>query len=212
MHTQLLISSQLSRFSDLVDQGFIPASPPHPDILLLDGPDSIGIDEVREITRYLQTKPLTLAYKFIVIIDAARLTLPAQHALLKTLEEPPHYTRFILTIQNRHQLLPTILSRCFITHVKSQVPKDKDLTDFTSLMQTISQATIGQRVELAQTYTTKDKAQEVVNNLTQACHRKIQRQADKLVISQLKYLLSASQRLQQNAHPLLTIEHLFIHW
>lgn len=75
--------------------------------------DSIGIEEIRKLDTFLSLKvPGTQTYKRIVLIEQAdRLTLEAQNALLKNLEEPPIDTLVILTVSQRSDLLPTIRSR-----------------------------------------------------------------------------------------------------
>jgi DNA polymerase III delta prime subunit len=94
----------------------------HPDILTikpLDGKKSIGIDQVRELIRFLTQKPYQASYKLAIIEDAHKLTIPAQNALLKTLEEPPTYATIILGTKTENSLLPTVVSRCQKINVQS---------------------------------------------------------------------------------------------
>ncbi len=78
----------------------------------LDG-KAISIDEVRELERFLSLKvPVDKEFNRAVIIqDAQYLSLEAQNALLKLLEEPPEGTIIILTTNHSQSLLPTIRSR-----------------------------------------------------------------------------------------------------
>jgi hypothetical protein len=80
---------------------------------------AIGIDAVREIDDFLKLKvPSEKAINRVVIIeDSHQLTLEAQNALLKTLEEPPTGTVLILTAHNAKALLPTIVSRLQIATI-----------------------------------------------------------------------------------------------
>jgi DNA polymerase-3 subunit delta' len=86
----------------------------HPDFLLLEPGDSgnIKIDPVREAleaTAYLPFEARTR----VVLVDEAEQVLPeAQNALLKSLEEPPRATVFVLVTSQPETLLPTIRSRC----------------------------------------------------------------------------------------------------
>jgi len=87
----------------------------HPDIRTLPADKTkktIGIDEIRGIEKFLNIKPLKLPIKILIINSAQDLTLQAQNALLKTLEEPPQNSKIILELQNSERLLPTIISRC----------------------------------------------------------------------------------------------------
>lgn len=73
---------------------------------------SIGISEVRKLVSFLTTKPYSSKYKVVVIYSAEKLTIQAQNALLKTLEEPPFFAIIILSAKTEQSLLPTVLSRC----------------------------------------------------------------------------------------------------
>lgn len=85
----------------------------HPDQFVLE-PDGewIKIDQVRELQASLQFHPLESRVKLAIIDDADRMTDAASNSLLKTLEEPPAFTHFILISSLPHRLLPTIRSRC----------------------------------------------------------------------------------------------------
>jgi DNA polymerase-3 subunit delta' len=72
----------------------------------------IKIDQVREVTRRVQYAPVEGRWKCILVRDAHLLMEAAANALLKTLEEPPPQTLFVLVTAAAHLLLPTILSRC----------------------------------------------------------------------------------------------------
>jgi len=119
--------------AELVAEPGVPQPPPdrHPDILWLaplpasdddakkrdDGRPyatkrNISVDQVREMQRRLVTRP-TLGARRAVIIDCADvLEKAAANALLKSLEEPPQGTFFLLVVHQPGRLLPTIRSRC----------------------------------------------------------------------------------------------------
>ncbi len=113
-----------------------PDFPDSPDTLKISPDTSIGIGEVRQIQFFLSRKPIQSDHNTVVIADAHLLTLPAQHALLKTLEEPPPGALIYLVTTQPDSLLPTILSRVQIipppyksyksyeTHKSYQVPED----------------------------------------------------------------------------------------
>ncbi len=71
----------------------------------------IGIDEVRRIREELQRPPVQGTRRVVVILDADQLTPEAQNALLKSLEEPPQGTLFLLVTSQEHRVLPTLHSR-----------------------------------------------------------------------------------------------------
>lgn len=87
----------------------------HPDIINIvhEKPNSIGIEEIREqLIEDVSIKPYSSPYKIYIINEAQKLTLQAQNALLKTIEEPPAYAVIMLLTENQDALLPTITSRC----------------------------------------------------------------------------------------------------
>ncbi len=102
----------------------------HPDYFLIE-PDpkaatpQIKIEQVREIEQHFVYRPLVGERKICLIDDADRLTIGAANALLKTLEEPPGHSLFILVTSRLHALPITIRSRCqalrFTTPARTQV-------------------------------------------------------------------------------------------
>ncbi len=82
------------------------------DVVEIDAASNRGIDEIRELrenTRYLPARDRN---KIFIIDEAHMLTTEAFNALLKTLEEPPPHTLFILATTEAHKLPTTIQSRC----------------------------------------------------------------------------------------------------
>jgi len=86
----------------------------------------IAIEAVRELAQFLTLKvPLAMTYNRAVIIhDAHLLSIEAQNALLKTLEEPPAGTILILTVDYEQALLPTIRSRAQTITIKRPLAAD----------------------------------------------------------------------------------------
>jgi DNA polymerase III subunit delta' len=89
----------------------------HPDILLLEPRSDratpiIGVDQVREVVRQAGFRRFAARRRFVLVDPAEAMTAGASNALLKTLEEPPPGTGFILIATHASALLPTIVSRC----------------------------------------------------------------------------------------------------
>lgn len=96
----------------------------HPDWYCLQAEkNTIGIDAVRDVSEKLYHHAQQGGAKIVWIPDAATLTEAASNALLKTLEEPPKNTWFLLGSQQPSQLLATLRSRCLNVHL---VPPDED--------------------------------------------------------------------------------------
>ncbi len=86
---------------------------------------SIGIEIVKELQKQMIYKPFNEIYQIGVISQAHLLTHEAQNALLKTLEEQPETTAYILLLDNEKNVLETILSRGVKHYVKEQDKKKK---------------------------------------------------------------------------------------
>ena len=75
---------------------------------------SIGVSEVRDIIEEVNKRPYEGDKKVVIIYDAEKLTIQAQNALLKTIEEPPNGVYIFLLTTNLEFILDTIKSRCQI--------------------------------------------------------------------------------------------------
>lgn len=76
-----------------------------------DDEGTIGISSIREAKYFLTQKPVYSSRRVIIIDEAEKLTLQAQHAILIMAEEPPPTGLIILVVSNQEALLPTIQSR-----------------------------------------------------------------------------------------------------
>ena len=83
----------------------------HIDIIEMDGASSRKIDDIRDLIEQTKYKPSSARYKIFIIDEVHMLTKEAFNALLKTLEEPPSYVKFILATTDPLKLPATILSR-----------------------------------------------------------------------------------------------------
>ncbi len=83
----------------------------HMDIIEMDGASSRKIDDIRDLIEQTKYKPAVARYKIFIIDEVHMLTKEAFNALLKTLEEPPEYVKFILATTDPLKLPATILSR-----------------------------------------------------------------------------------------------------
>ncbi|MDX9757381.1 MAG: DNA polymerase III subunit gamma/tau, partial [Sulfurimonas sp.] len=83
----------------------------HMDIVEMDGASSRKIDDIRDLIEQTKYRPTTARFKIFIIDEVHMLTKEAFNALLKTLEEPPSYVKFILATTDPLKLPATILSR-----------------------------------------------------------------------------------------------------
>ncbi|GAA0266726.1 DNA polymerase III subunit delta' [Muricomes sp. OA1] len=100
-----------------------------PDIIKVthEKPNTISIDDIREqVNNDIVIKPYSSRYKIYIIADADMMSVQAQNAILKTIEEPPEYAVIMLLTENAETLLPTIRSRCVmlkLRNIKDQLVK-----------------------------------------------------------------------------------------
>lgn len=93
----------------------------HPDIFehsAAGGANSFHVDVVREIIKDAYVQPNEAEYKVYILGNADCMSISAQNALLKVLEEPPSYVVFILTAGSKSMLLETVLSRCVVVSLE----------------------------------------------------------------------------------------------
>lgn len=119
MIARLLISSSIQSRIGKIDKLLSEADlkKNHPDVLYFKETDKLGIEQAREIKQHFSLKPYSALGRAVIIENAAVLTIEAQNALLKTLEEPPAEAILILGASSDANLLPTILSRLEIIHL-----------------------------------------------------------------------------------------------
>jgi len=79
----------------------------------IEGANTIKINSIRDINKFITTSFSDIGFRFIFIIDSHMMNEQAQNALLKNLEEPPKGIIFFLLTNEKNKLLPTIISRCW---------------------------------------------------------------------------------------------------
>ncbi len=82
------------------------------DYMEIDGASNNGVNEVRSLRETVKYKPLKNRFRIVVIDEVHMLSNAAWNALLKTIEEPPEHTIFIMATTDFHKIPATIVSRC----------------------------------------------------------------------------------------------------
>jgi len=200
----------------------------HPDLIILKPANTLGIGQIRTLQQQLALKPYSASAKVALITQAEKLTVPAQNALLKTLEEPPAKTLIILLAPKREALLPTIVSRCQIIRLaqKPQIEIDeKLLASHFSLLTSVLESGAGKRIRLAQEFSRRQEALVLVKNLlwlwresllikAGAKKGKVIKKIRQLEFSQIKSAIKNTETiramLEANVNPRLGVENLFL--
>lgn len=192
---------------------------PHPDLLLVEAGLSIGINQIRQLQKFLSRKPYQLKIKAVVISEAEKLTLAAQNAFLKTLEEPPANSLIILACPNQEQLLATIVSRCqtIKLNLKPKLELDKKTSSFyLAFFSKLFQSKVGERLKLIDTYS--KSREEAISFCEQAIvflREELKKQkspvADKKILLQyIKALQKSLKLLNQNVNSKLVLDNLVL--
>ncbi len=84
----------------------------HIDVLEMDAASRTGVDDVRELIEFSRYPPTVAKYKIFIIDEVHMLSKQAFNALLKTLEEPPKYLKFIFATTEIKKIPITVISRC----------------------------------------------------------------------------------------------------
>lgn len=231
--SQGLFEDQIHKMNSLLPVRFTPEqidfllvhkAPDIPDLIFLQPETSIGIEDIRRLEKEIKLKPYSHTHKVIILNEAHLLTLEAQNALLKTLEEPPDYLLIFLLTPDEDLLLSTIRSRCQIVRLQNKNPTltPEELTDMKDNFLKIIRGGIGER--LKNTEEVSKTREDAVNFLNQSlifCQQ--------LLISPEKYLsfidltrqevitiIYSIQRAKElisiNIHTRLVLDNMFLGW
>lgn len=146
----------------------------NPDFLILE-PDgnSIKIEQIRDLQKRIQEKPIISEKKVYIINDADQMTIEAQNCLLKTLEEPPEYAIIILIGSNENAFLITIKSRSMILHfepisddeMKKYLSQKLGISQINDEMLAMFQGSIGKAIYLKDKEDEYKKITDFINDL-----------------------------------------------
>ncbi len=151
----------------------------HPDvkrIRALEDKNTISVKQIRdELVKDISIRPYGSQYKIYVIEEAERLTIEAQNAMLKTLEEPPAYGLIIMLAESAASFLPTILSRCVKISlqpldtkvVRAELARRGVDTGRAAIAAAFAQGSIGQALKLCEDESFEEMRQELFKFLSQ---------------------------------------------
>ena len=116
----------------------------HIDVLEMDAASKTGVDDVRDLIEFSRYGPTSLKFKIFIIDEVHMLSKQAFNALLKTLEEPPAYLKFIFATTEVNKIPVTVLSRCQrfdLSRIKSE-----ELSEFLAKVAEMEKIDINQDV------------------------------------------------------------------
>ena len=209
MFTPLFIlapTPNLQKDAAFAKTSFVPETE-HPDLLVIQETPSIGIETVRDLIIWSHTKPFSLKQKVVIVVEAGRMTSQAQHALLKTLEEPPEFLQIILTGTSELGVLETVRSRCRVIRAQTPYESRAEAKKLFVWPATIS-AAIDQAEMLA-----KDREEAIGWCEKTLMHERLllEKYAQNVgALKKVKHLARAINQLKRNMNTKLVLEHLFV--
>jgi len=128
----------------------------HPDIIHIEPENSIGVDAIRALQDQIAVRTYEGGWRIVIIHQADKMTIQAQNAFLKGLEEPPPQTAFFLLADSTSALLQTIISRCRIMRFRLMSSEDATAVltkrgiapERAELLAEIAQGSVGQALEI----------------------------------------------------------------
>ncbi len=201
MIARVLISPQaqlrIEEIKKILAQNSIPSFK-HPDLLYFDSDSKLGIEQARQIKEHFSIKPNTLKGKVAVIEEGANLTLDAQNAMLKLMEELPQEGLLIIGASTDARFLPTVLSRCHVIRLKGEEANLEKVKEIELLLS----ATIEERFEYIEKLKEKE---EFLFALTSYFHKKLPKNKEFT-----KELLKAEEYAKQNVNIRAILEYLML--
>ena len=104
--------SEMTCNTDCCNNGTEISESRHIDVLEMDAASKTGVDDVRDLIEFSRYGPTSSKYKIFIIDEVHMLSKQAFNALLKTLEEPPEYLKFIFATTEIKKIPITVVSRC----------------------------------------------------------------------------------------------------
>ena len=174
---------------------------------------SIGIANVRDFQSQLLLSPYNSPKKLGIIEEAHTMTIEAQNALLKTLEEPPNRTVLFLECPVADALLPTILSRCTVVNLGIATTKDSAdaLAQCLNTLEHIAREPIGKRIALVDEIAkTREEAKHWVELAIMATRQNMLAHPTDNHHRLVRSLLAAQSQLSANVTPKLVLDNVFL--
>lgn len=172
--------------------------------------EKIGIGEVKELLPHLHVRTKD-KQRGVAFFEAQRLTVSAQNALLKILEEPPAYLTFILTVPQPKLLLPTVVSRCTITPLQSSEPEHEETTIKPTFVEKVLAAQSGKRLTFFEEEVGYNRGN--IFAFLDVAEARLGKGMSQKSAQQLRRLWKAKKLLRdESANPKLVVDELLISW
>ncbi len=171
---------------------------------------TIAIETIRDLISEMAYAPHLGKPRAFVFLSADLLSMAAQHAFLKSLEEPPTNTLILLVTNAIDKLLPTIRSRC-LSHISQPNLGILPTKDLPPILETLisdpNDVSYHELIDLGNEYKDRDKAIALIQQLLFQSH---QQKSDPLILVKIQQqFLTTLKQLQANANVRLALESCF---
>ena len=168
--------------------------------------ETLKIAQIRDLQEKASFATTSENPQYFVLLGIDTATSAAQNALLKLVEEPPPHTQFLLVAKSLSSVLPTIQSRCVIQEAR---PEEKNINE--DFYQTIINADIPKRIELAEMLKDRSQALQTATQLLETLHIKMEEKPlQEAHRANLTEILKLIRRLESNCNPQLVVEEAFL--
>ncbi len=170
---------------------------------------AVQIADVRSLIQEMALKPYQAEQSVYVILKIDASSVPAQNALLKSLEEPPAHAQIILTTDQPNRVLSTILSRCIKINLQENNDVLPSKTNIQEIIDRVSTGTLSDIFDISEVHKERADALMLVQDLLLFLHQDNQQRPTLQRTRQLQKILAAKELLQKNVNVRLVIEDLF---
>ncbi len=182
------------------------------DIFSLQTEKTVGIADIRGLSKQIFLKPIQGEQKIVVLEAFFGISIDAQNAFLKVLEEPPFSTTIII-VASSNFFLPTILSRCVLIELDKEISIDKkEEEEILKIISSLEEMEVGERLKTSQNLS-KDKQQALIflEKLIIITRNEMVKKGDTSLSQKLKVLQKYYKELKQsNVNLRLSLENLFL--
>jgi len=172
--------------------------------------ESIKIDDIRKFNQELAFSNYNNEKRYFIFFNTDLMTLQAQNAALKSIEEPPVNTQIIFLTSSVDKLLPTIISRCTVITLKKSLINKSKLEQISKLYKQILNSKHYELIELANRYKERKEALDLLNDLLSCLHQELNNKSSQYTKHQLtkhlKIILVSLEQLNKNANTKLVVE------
>lgn len=190
----------------------------HPDLHILAPDDDaenfspLQIEDVRTVIQDMALKPYQADQSLYIICKIDAASQPAQHALLKSLEEPPAHVQIVLTTDQPERILATIKSRCVIKKIGERENTTSPAPETVAVWQKVTSGRISDIFEVSEIYKDRITATKLIDDMIRLLHQQNQQQSSAKNTAYLQKLLTAKELLRKNVNVRLVLEDSFLNF